>query len=75
MILILFLFIYCRVGIFVTSPVANVSSKEWLDYCFSKTSGGKGGGKADTANGNISGGQTVADVLLAAATEFVSAKM
>lgn len=46
------------------------TAKAWVEFCISKVGAGKGGGKADTANASVPGGQDVMDKILAAAEEF-----
>lgn len=51
----------------------GMSAKLWMDHCFQVVGVGKGGGKADTAMGNIpSGGQAVLDQVLAAANQYIA---
>ena len=46
------------------------SAKTWLDHCIATIGCGKGGGRADQANGSIPGGLTVLNQILGIAKEY-----
>lgn len=68
-----------KVALFpMVSPVhvaSGLKANEWIDHCFATLGKGRGGGNADTANGNIPGGQETMDLVLAAAKEFALSKV
>ena len=68
-----------RIGLFpiVSSQhiAKGMNAKEWLDFCIAAIGQGKGGGKADSANGNIPGGQDVLDSVLIHAEKYAKSKM
>lgn len=53
----------------------GVSAKEWVDYVIAKLGVGKGGGKAETANASIPGGQEVMDQIIVLAGQYAEEKM
>lgn len=54
-----------------TKHIENgASAKAWVDFCIAAIGAGKGGGKADQANGSIPGGEDVLSIVLTKAEEF-----
>jgi len=53
----------------------GLSAKEWVDHCISVCGAGKGGGRADNANGSIPGGADVLNKVIEAASSFASGKV
>lgn len=52
----------------------GLSAKEWVDFCVSAVGAGKGGGRADNANGSIPGGEDVVAKVVAAANQYAASK-
>jgi len=53
----------------------GVNAKEWVDFVIGKLGVGKGGGKADQANGSIPGGAELVDTILSLANEYITSKV
>ena len=53
---------------------AGLSAKEWNDACFTAVGAGKGGGKAESAVGNIPGGADVLKIVMDASSNYVANK-
>ena len=49
----------------------GLSAKEWIDHCFISTGTGKGGGKSDSAFGNIPGDLQKTEIFLPAAEAYI----
>ena len=54
---------------------AGLSAKEWNDACFAAVGAGKGGGKAESAVGNIPGGGDELHAAVKAANAFAATKI
>jgi alanyl-tRNA synthetase len=52
----------------------GVSAKNWQDACFAAVGAGKGGGKADIANGSIPGGKDIMATIEIAAKAYAASK-
>jgi len=59
-----------------TAHIAKgLSAKEWVDCCIAICGAGKGGGRADNANGSIPGGADVVSKIITTAMEYASTKL
>ncbi len=52
----------------------GLSAKAWVEHCFATVGAGKGGGRADLANGSIPGGQDILIQVLSIAQEYAVSK-
>ena len=68
-----------RVNVYVLVSVQHlavgVSAKECLDFCIDGIGHGKGGGKADQANGSFSGGESIANLLAESCRRYFGSKV
>jgi hypothetical protein len=53
----------------------GLSAKEWVEHCFAGVGAGKGGGRADQANGSIPGGADTLKQVLILAQQFADSKL
>ncbi len=70
---------FFRVGCYPIVTAAHqsqgISAKEWIDFVIAGVGAGKGGGKAETANASIPGGQEVMDKVLSLAAQYGENKL
>lgn len=73
-----FFFIY-RIGCYPIVTAAHqsqgISAKEWIDFVIAGVGAGKGGGKAETANASIPGGNDVMDKVVTLAAQYGESKI
>jgi hypothetical protein len=62
----------CYPAVSTEHVAAGINAKEWVDFVIGKIGAGKGGGKADQANGSIPGDSETVDKILTHATEYLN---
>lgn len=62
----------CYPAVSTEHIAVGINAKEWVDFVISKVGAGKGGGKADQANGSIPGDAETVDKILSFATEYLN---